>query len=160
MSFKIKNQFIGYVLAVFMLLTLLNSAYFFMLVVKLNIGEWLAFNACSLSIIAYLICFAGFQVTKKTSLLAIALVPLYYYGTMGLFVVPWNAANIFAQITHIIITLNVIWILFVLLRESNYEALGRGLLAGVFVFVPVFAVIQSYAQLHMAEFMQTIQKVQ
>lgn len=160
MSLKIKNQFIGYVLAVFMLLTLLNSAYFFMLVVKLNIGEWLTFNACSLSIIAYLICFAGFQVTKRVSFLAIALVPLYYYGTMGLFVVPWNAANIFAQITHTIITLNVIWILFVLLRESNYEALGKGLLAGVFVFVPVFALIQSYSQLHMAEFIQTIQKVQ
>lgn len=160
MSLKIKNQFIGYVLAVFILLTLLNSAYFFMLVVKLNLGEWLAFNACSLSIIVYLICFAGFQATKKASFLAIALVPLYYYGTMGLFVVPWNAANIFAQITHIIITLNVIWILFVLLRESNYEALGKGLLAGVFVFVPVFALIQSYSQIHMAEFMQTLQKVQ
>lgn len=160
MSLKNKNQFIGYLLTAFMLFALLNSAYFFISVVKLGIGEWLAFNACSLSIIAYLICFACFQIIKKDFFLAIALVPLYYYGTMGLFVTPWNATNMFAQITHIIITLNVIWILYVLLKESKYEYLGKGLLIGVFVFVPVFAVIQSYSQLHMAEFMQMLQKVQ
>lgn len=160
MSLKSKNQVIGYLLAALMLLTLLNSAYFFISIVKFQVGEWLAFNACSLAIISYLVCFACFQITKKDLFLAIALVPLYYYGSMGLFVVPWNGANIFSQITHIIITLNVIWILFVLLRESRYESLGKGLLIGVLVFVPVFAVIQTYSQLHMAEFIQMLQKVQ
>ena len=160
MSLKNKNQVVGYLLAALMVLTLLNSAHFFTSIVKLQIGEWLAFNACSLAIISYLACFACFQITKKDFFLAIALVPLYYYGSMGLFIVPWNAANMFSQITHIIITLNVIWILFVLLKESRYESLGKGLLIGVLVFVPVFAVIQTYLQLHMAEFMQMLQKVQ
>ncbi|HAQ64554.1 MAG TPA: hypothetical protein DCR43_01650 [Bacteroidales bacterium] len=159
MSLKIKNQFIGYVLAVFMLLALLNSAYFFLSVVKLTISEWLAFNACSLAIIAYLVCFTCFQITQKHFFLAIALVPLYYYGTMGLFVIPWNAANLFPQITHIVITLNVIWILYVLLKDSSYESTGKGLLVGVLVFVPVFAVVQNYSQLHLAEFMQMLQRV-
>lgn len=160
MSFKNKNQMIGSFLTAFMLLALINSAWFFLSVVKLGVGEWLAFNACSLSILAYLICYASFQVTKNNLFLAIALLPLYYYGTMGLFVTPWDATNLFAQITHVIITLNVIWIVYVLLKESAYESLGKGLLAGVLVFVPVFAVIQSYSQLHMAEFMQLLQKVQ
>jgi len=160
MCLKNKNQFIGYLLAVLMLLTLLNSAYFFISIVKLHIGEWLAFNACSLAIMSYLLCFACFQITKKDFFLVIALVPLYYYGSMGLFVVPWNAANMFSQITHIIITLNVIWILFVLLKESRYESLGKGLLIGVLVFVPVFAVIHNYSQLHMEEFMHMLQNVQ
>lgn len=160
MSLKNKNQIIGYLLIALSLLTLLNSAYFFISIVKLQIGEWLAFNACSLAIISYLICFACFQIFKKDFFLAIAMVPLYYYGTMGLFIVPWNAADIFSQITHIIITLNVIWILFVLLKESRYESLGKGLLIGVLVFVPVFAIIQTYSLLHMAEFMQMLQKVQ
>jgi hypothetical protein len=137
----------------------LNSAYFFISIVKLQISEWLAFNACSLAIISYLVCFACFQISKKDFFLAIALVPLYYYGSMGLFIVPWNEANVFSQITHIIITLTLIWILFVLLKESRYESLGKGLLIGVLVFVPVFAVIQTYSQLHMAEFMQMLQKV-
>lgn len=160
MSLKNKNQIIGNILTVFMLLALLNSGYFFMSIVKLEIGEWLAFNACSLSIIVYLICFTFSKITKEDFFLAIALVPLYYYGTIGLFVIPWNTANMFAQITHIIITLNVIWILYVLLKESKYESLGKGMLIGVLVFVPVFAVIQSYSQSHMSEFMQMLQKVQ
>jgi hypothetical protein len=160
MNSKSKNQFIGYLLAVLMLLALLNSAYFFMSVVKLGIGEWLAFNACSLSIISYLTCFILFKITKKDFCLVIALVPLYYYGTMGLFVIPWNAVNSFAQITHIIITLNVIWLLYIMLKESKYESLGKGLLIGILVFVPVFAWVQNYSQLHMAEYMQMIQKVQ
>jgi hypothetical protein len=160
MSLKNKNQIIGYLLAALMLLTLLNSAYFFISIVRFQIGEWLVFNACSLAIISYLVCFACYQISKKDFFLAIALVPLYYYGSMGLFVVPWNAANMFSQITHIIITLNVIWILFVLLKEFRYDSLGKGLLIGVLVFVPVFAVIQTYSQLHMASFMQMLQKVQ
>jgi hypothetical protein len=158
MSFK--NKIIGCILIAFMLFALLNSAYFFLSVAKLEVGKWLAFNACSLSIIAYLICFTCYQITKKDFFLAIALVPLYYYGTMGLFVVPWNVTNMFAQITHIIITLNVIWILYVLLKETNYESLGKGLLIGVLVFVPVFAIVQSYSQIHMNEYMQLLQKVQ
>lgn len=158
MSLKNKNIAIGYVLAFFMLLAFLNSAYFFLSIAKFGLVEWLAFNACSISIIVYLICFICFQITKKDFFLAIALVPLYYYGTMGLFVMPWNVTNIFSQITHIIITINVIWILFVLLKEFKFEALGKGLIIGVILFVPLFAMIQSYSQLHMAEFMQLLQK--
>lgn len=158
MVLKNKSQILGYLLAVFMLLALIGSTYFFLSVMKLGMGEWLAFNACSLSIIVYLICFTCFQVTKKYFFLAIALVPLYYYGTMGLFLTTWNATNMFPQITHLIITLNVIWILFVLLKESGFESLGKGLLIGVLVFVPVFAVIQSYTQLHMAEFMRMLER--
>jgi len=159
MSLQKIHQFIDYLLAACMLLTLLNSAYYFISMVKLSIGEWLAFNACSLAMIVYLVCFACFQRTKKDFFLAIALVPLYYYGSMGLFMIPWDAANMFSQITHIIITFNVIWIVFVLLKTSRYESLGKGLLIGVLVFVPVFAVIQTYSQLHAAEFMQMLQKV-
>ncbi|MEA4840986.1 MAG: hypothetical protein VB110_08295 [Bacteroidales bacterium] len=78
---------------------------------------------------------------------------------MGLFLTTWNAANMFPQITHLIIMLNVIWILFVLLKELRFESLGKGLLIGVLVFVPVFAVIQSYTQLHIVEFMRLFEKV-
>lgn len=160
MSLNNKNLSIGYVLAFFMLLTFLNSAFFFLSTAKFGLVEWLAFNACSVSIIVYLICFIFYKITKKDFFLAISLVPLYYYGTMGLFVIPWDVANIFSQITHIIITLNVIWILFVLLKEFKFESLGKGLLIGVLLFVPLFAIIQSYSQLHMVEFMQLLQKVQ
>ncbi|SCM58751.1 putative protein {ECO:0000313/EMBL:EGD34952,1} [Petrimonas mucosa] len=145
-------------LAILMLLSLLNSAYFFLATAKFGLMQWLAFNACSLSIIAYLACFICFQITRKDLVLAIALLPQYYYGTMGLFVVSWDAANLVPQITHIIITLNVIWIIFLLLKGSKYESLGKGLLIGVLLFVPLFAIIQNYSQAHMAEFMELLQK--
>ena len=106
-------------LAILMLLSLLNSAYFFLATAKFGLMQWLAFNACSLSIIAYLACFICFQITRKDLVLAIALLPQYYYGTMGLFVVSWDAANLVPQITHIIITLNVIWIIFLFWKGRN-----------------------------------------
>jgi hypothetical protein len=154
-----KSQITGCVLSFLLLVTLINSAYFFLSILRLNIGQWLAFNACSVASIVYLISFVLFQFIKKESLLAFALLPLYYYGTMGLFVMPWNSANAFAQITHIVITINIVWILISLLKGKKFEAIGKGLLAGTMVFVPIFAYIQSYTQLHMNEFLQILQKI-
>ncbi|MBN2521032.1 MAG: hypothetical protein JXB17_11035 [Bacteroidales bacterium] len=157
MSSKSMTPVVGLVLAILSLGVLLNSSYFFLAIIKLSVGKWLAFNACSLAIIVYLICYVFFRVKSWFFLLAIPLLPLYYYGTMGLFVMPWNQANIFAQITHLVITLNVFWILWVLLKERQFDALGKGLLVGIIVFVPVIACIQSYTQLHMDEFMKVLQ---
>lgn len=159
MTFKSKRQVIGLILSIIMLFILLNSSYFFLGILKLSVGKWLAFNACSLAIIVYLICFIAFRITKRDYLLAIPLLPLYYYGTMGLFIMPWNEANIFPQITHIAITVNIVWVLYVLLKEHKYESLGKGCLLGILIFVPIFACIQSYTQLHMNEFMQVLQGV-
>ncbi len=158
MKSSIKNNIIGYVLAFLMLGALLNSGFFFLLNLKLSIGSWLAFNACSLAIIAYLLCFVLYLIIKKDYLLAIPLLPLYYYGTMGLFMMPWDTANAFAQITHVIITVNVLWILYVmLLKERKFDSLGKGLLIGTIIFVPIFAYIQSFSQQHMSEFLKVLQ---
>lgn len=159
MSSENKNQSISNIINVLMLLTLLNSGYFFLGIVKLSIGRWLMFNACSIAIIVYFICYTGFRVTKKDYLLAVPLLPLYYYGTMGLFLMPWNESNIFAHVTHIVITLNVLWMLYRFLKEQKFESLGRGLLLGIAIFVPVFAYIQTYLQQHVNEFMQALQKM-
>lgn len=159
MNSENKNQSIYTVLAVLILLALLNSGYFFLGMLKLSISKWLAFNACSLAAVVYLVCFIAFRITKKEYLLAIPLLPLYYYGTMGLFIMPWNGSNLFAQITHIIITINILWVIYGFLKERKFESLGKGLLIGIAVFVPVFAYIQTYVQLHINEFMQALQKM-
>lgn len=159
MNFKINKNAVSHALAFLMLMVLLNSSYFFLVLLKLSIGKWLAFNACSLAIMVYLLCFVVYQRTKKDYLLAIPLLPLYYYGTMGLFIMPWNEANMFAQITHVVITINVLWLLYVLLKERKFEPLGKGTLVGMLIFVPVFAYLQTYSQLHMNELMQLLQKM-
>lgn len=154
-----KNQIAGIVLAGLMLIALLNSAYFFLAVLKLNIGHWFAFNACSLAIIIYLICFVVSLLKKDAIWLSIALLPMYYYGTMGLFLMPWNEANSFAHLTHIIITCNVLWVLFRIFKEHRINELGITLLISIFAFVPVFAIIQNYNQVHIEEFMQVLQNM-
>jgi hypothetical protein len=159
MNFRNKTQVTGFILSLLMLFTLINSSYFFLFILKLNIGKWLAFNACSLAIMVYLICYIGYRITKKEELLAFPLLPLYYYGTMGLFIMPWNEANVFAQITHIIITINILWIMYMLLKERKYESIGKGILIATFIFVPIFAYIQTYNQLHINEFMQALQSI-
>lgn len=159
MNLKNKNQLVSLILSLLLLFALINSGYFFMGMLKLSILKWLSFNACSLAIIVYLICFALFRKTRNDLWLAIPILPLYYYGTMGLFVMPWNEANIVAQITHVIISINIIWLLYQLLKEHKFEPLGKGLLIGILVFVPVFAWIQSFSQAHMSEFMEALQKI-
>lgn len=155
---KFKN-IVSYVLAILMLLAFLNSGHFFLGMLKLSIGKWLAFNACSLAILFFLICFVLYLIRKKEVLLAIPLLPMYYYGTMGLFVMPWNSANAFAQITHVVVTLSLLWVLFLLLKERKYDSLGKGLLIGMVVFVPLFAYLQHFNQLHMEEFLKALQSM-
>ena len=43
------------------------------------------------------------------------------------------------------------------LREYEFESIGKGLLIGIIIFVPIFAYIQSFTQLHMDEFMKVLQ---
>lgn len=159
MNLTKKERFIGIILAILILLTTLNSAYFFTGILNLNILEWLTFNACSFASIVYLICFILHLVRKNATYLAIPLLPLYYYGTMGLFVMSWNEANIFAHVTHVIITINIVWLIYFMLRSVEYKALRKGLLISILVFIPVIAIIQTYSQSHMAEFMQILQSM-
>jgi hypothetical protein len=157
MNLKDKSQIIGYLLFILMLFAILNSAYFFLSIANFKIADWIIFNSCSLAIFIYLLAFIFFQLTKNYSILAVALLPLYYYGTMGLFVTPWNNANIFPQITHAIITLNIVWVLYIFLKELRYESLGKGLLIGFLVFVPIFALLRHYLELNIEEYVKMIQ---
>lgn len=157
MNFSKKEQIISFLLLGLLVLTTLNSAYFFLSILKLGIFKWLAFNACSVASILFIACSLLYWTTKKGFWLAISLLPMYYYGTMGLFIMPWNQANIFAHTSHLIITLNITWIMYVMLKNRQFEELGKGLLLGMLITVPVIAIIQSYTQAHMDEFIHILQ---
>lgn len=159
MSFRNKNLKISLAISIILLLALCNSAYFFISILGFNVHKWLVFNACSLSIIVYLICFALKVFTGKEFWVAISILPMYYYGTMGLFLMPWVATNVFAHITHIILTLNLIWIVYLNVKNKEYEQLGQGLLIGTAVFVPIFAYIHSYSQSNMSELINALNKL-
>ena len=141
---------------VLLLLTLLGSGYFFF-TLKVNFVQWLAYNACSPSSLVYLGCLIVFWVTKKTVWLPLAFLPMYYFGTMGLFTFTWSGANIFAQMSHITMTLNLIWAGYVLYRIGDYKAFAQGLLWSIVLFVPYIAFVMYYCRTHAEEISQLLE---
>ena len=141
---------------VLLLLTLSGSGYFFF-TLKVNFVQWLAYNACSPSSLVYLVGFIVFWVTKKTVWLPLAFLPMYYFGTMGLFTFTWSGANIFAQMSHITMTLNLIWAGYVLYRIGDYKAFAQGLLWSIVLFVPYIAFVMYYCRTHAEEISQLLE---
>ncbi|MEB3004068.1 hypothetical protein [Capnocytophaga sp. G2] len=141
---------------VLLLLTLSGSGYFFF-TLKVTFVQWLAYNACSPSSLVYLACFIAFWLTKKTVWLPLAFLPMYYFGTMGLFTFTWSGANIFAQMSHITMTLNLIWTGYVLYRISDYKAFTQGLLWSIALFVPYIAFVMYYCRKHAEEINSLLQ---
>lgn len=151
-----KTKITGIVLAVILLLMSINSSVFFLGQLKVSIIQWLVFNACVPSSVAYLIGLILYFKTKNKLWLAIAVVPIFFFGTMGMFVFPWNGHNIIAQVSHIVMTLNMIWGLYVILQDLDYKALGLGLLLSVIVFTPFITFTQSYCRSHAEEVEQVL----
>ena len=143
---------------VLLLLTLSGSGYFFF-TLKVTFVQWLAYNACSPSSLVYLGCLIVFWVTKKTVWLPLAFLPMYYFGTMGLFTFTWSGANIFAQMSHITMTLNLIWAGYVLYRIGDYKAFAQGLMWSILLFVPYIAFVMYYCRTHAEEISQLLEMV-
>ena len=141
---------------VLLLLTLSGSGYFFS-TLKVSFVQWLAYNACSPSSLLYLGCLIVFWVTKKTVWLPLAFLPMYYFGTMGLFTFTWSGANIFAQMSHITMTLNLIWAGYVLYRIGDYKAFAQGLLWSIVLFVPYIVFVMYYCRTHAEEISQLLE---
>lgn len=141
---------------VLLLLTLSGSGYFFF-TLKVTFVQWLAYNACSPSSLVYLGCLIVFWVTKKTFWLPLAFLPMYYFGTMGLFTFTWSGANIFAQMSHITMTVNLIWAGYVLYRIGDYKAFAQGLLWSIVLFVPYIAFVMYYCRTHAEEISQLLE---
>jgi hypothetical protein len=141
---------------VLLLLTLSGSGYFFF-TLKVTFVQWLAYNACSPSSLVYLSCLIVFWLTKKTVWLPLAFLPMYYFGTMGLFTFTWSGANIFAQMSHITMTLNLIWAGYVLYRIGDYKAFAQGLLWSIVLFVPYIAFVMYYCRTHAEEISQLLE---
>ena len=141
---------------VLLLLTLSGSGYFFF-TLQVTFVQWLAYNACSPSSLVYLGCLIVFWVTKKTVWLPLAFLPMYYFGTMGLFTFTWSGANIFAQMSHITMTLNLIWAGYVLYRIGDYKAFAQGLLWSIVLFVPYIAFVMYYCRTHAEEISQLLE---
>lgn len=139
---------IGIVLAIALLLLTLSGSGYFFFSLKTNIVQWIAYNACSPSSLVYLVGFIVFLYNKNAIGLALAFLPMYYFGTMGLFTFTWSGANIFAQMSHITMTLNLLWAGYILYRLGDYKVFAQGFLWSIILFAPFIAFVMYYCRTH------------
>jgi hypothetical protein len=157
MEISKRQLIIGIVLAILLLLVTVNSTYFFLAIKKVRVIEWIVFNACAPSNIAFLICFVLFLITRNKVFLPVAILPLFFFGTMGLFIFPWNGMNIIAQVSHILMTICIFWSLWVVIESKDYKSLAIGLIVSIVIFVPFISFDQIYARMHPEELLRILQ---
>lgn len=142
---------IGILLASLLLLLTLSGTWYFLSELGVTPLQWAMFNACSPSGLVYLLCFLLFLRQKKAIWLPVAILPMYYFGTMGMFTFTWSGANIFAQLSHITMTLNILWALYVLFKTEDYKSFAKGLLWSILFFVPYIVYVMYYCRTHAEE---------
>ncbi|HEX2954945.1 MAG TPA: hypothetical protein VHR47_13325 [Bacillota bacterium] len=136
------------VLAVLLLLVTLNSTYFFLVVRHVKPIEWLVFNACAPANFAFLVGFIVYLIFKDRTLLHAALLPLFFFGGLGLFLFPWSGYNLIAQFSHVIMTLNIAVTLYTTFRTGDFKAATLGLFLGILIFAPFIGFQQNYTNSH------------
>jgi F0F1-type ATP synthase assembly protein I len=65
--------------------------------------------------------------------------------------------NLFAQASHIVMTLNVIWVVYVTLKTAHFKPLAIGLLLGILLFIPYISYNQHYCRTHVEDLQQILQ---
>jgi len=128
-----KRNVAGWILAVLNTLMALNSANFFLGMLKTDVVGWLRMNTCAPSIALFVI---GFVLGSPVVMLA-ASVMMFRYGTLGLFVFGWSGGNLFAQAGHILMTLAVVYVVVDVIRNRRWKTLGLGLLLGIAILFPL-----------------------
>lgn len=133
---RFKRNVAGWALVVLNTLAALNSTFFFLAMLKSGVVGWLMMNTCAPSIALFVI---GFLLGSPVVMVA-ASVPMFRYGTLGLFVFGWSGWAIIPQIGHILMTLAVIYVIAYIVRNKAWRTLGLGLALGVAILIPFMAV--------------------
>lgn len=147
----------GIIAAVVLACVTLFSTLYFLGQLKVGFVNWIAFNSCAIISIIYLSFFVVFMINKKSVLLVLSSIPIFYLGTMSMFILPWSGSWLFAHVTHVIMTLNLFWVFYTVIKHKEFKALGIGLFIGMLVFVPYIIYVQTYNQAHAAELARSLQ---
>jgi len=128
-----KRNVAGWILVILNMLMAINSANFFLGMLKTNVIGWLMMNTCAPSIVLFAI---GFLLSSPVVMVA-ASAMMFRYGTLGLFVFGWSGSNLFAQAGHILMTLAVIYVVADVIRNRRWKTLSWGLLLGIVILFPL-----------------------
>jgi hypothetical protein len=145
-------QITGIILAILLLLATIQSTFFFLVIMKTKFVEWIVFNACAPANITFLIGFALLLLFNDRTVLHMAILPMFFFGVLGLFVFPWKGVNIIPQVGHIIMALNIGWAVLITLKTYDYKAATIGMLLGIVIFSVFIGFQQNYMATHPEDF--------
>jgi len=134
----------GTILATLLLLVTIQSAFHFLGSIKVTFAEWLVFNACAPADITYLVGFILFRQLNNTTVMYMAVLPMFFFGFLDLFVFPWSGMHIIPQVGHIIMSLNLAWLVWYAFRTADYRSAATGLFLGIAVFSVFIGFQQHY----------------
>jgi hypothetical protein len=134
----------GIIIALFNIINVLNSSWFFLGIAKFPVNAWLAFNACAPSVALYL---AGYF-SGRDLLMAASLPFMLFFGTCGIFIFGWSGTAIYAQVGHIAMTMASAWIITKIIIEKKLKVSAAGFFSGIFVFALILPVQQNYLKSH------------
>ena len=139
---------LGITIAVLNALATLNSTYFFLVMAKVSLVEWIFFNACAPSVILYLIGYF----TRNKIVQAAAVPALTFFGTWGLFAFGWSGGALFAQVGHIFMTSAALWIIYGIFKDKCYKEAVVGFVIASFAVNLFITADQRYAYSHWDRF--------
>jgi hypothetical protein len=143
-SFPFHRGWGGWTLASLNVLAALNSSWFFLAVLGTGVEGWLMMNSCAPSIALFA---SGFLLARPILTVAGAVMMLRY-GTLGLFVFGWQGPNLFAQGSHVLMTLAVLYVAGDLIRARRSRALALGTALGLAVLLPYMLAQHLYFTAH------------
>jgi hypothetical protein len=147
---------IGIAASVLLLLAIIQSTIFYFAILKVGFSDWIFFNACAPSSLTYLIGFVIYLAVKNKTFMYLGVLPMFFFGLSGLFVFSWSGMNIMTQIMHIIMLLNIIWLIILTFKEEQFKSATIGLLLSIFIFGIFIGFQQDYIRKHSEEFKHTL----
>ena len=77
---------------------------------------------------------------------------MFFFGTLGMFFLPWSGMNIIPQVGHIIMTLNITITIYTSFAMGDFKRAAIGVVIGIVVFAPFIAFQQTYVRDHPDDF--------
>ena len=152
---KMSNK-ISIILTVLLFLVTLQSSFFYFVRLKVRFIEWLFFNPCATSNIVFLIGFLFSLFKGDRTLLHLAILPMFFFGTLGMFFLSWSGMNIIPQVGHLIMTLNIVFAIYTTFTTNDYKAATIGLIFSIVVFAIFISFQQAYVRTHPDDFIRIL----
>jgi len=147
---------ISIILIILLFLVTLQSSFFYFVKLKVRFIEWLFFNPCATSNIVFLVGFVLFLFKGDRTLLHLAILPMFFFGTLGMFFLSWSGMNIIPQVGHIIMTLNIALTIYTTFTTGDFKAAAIGFLTSIVVFAPFISFQQAYVRNHPDDFIRIL----